>query len=144
MNKAGTTIGQVQCRVGQFGHQLELKPAFSISFSTVGNRRKEQNSGILHFLFTPGPCLHMKSRVMNHKSATLVIQDLLKQTSKNGPLDIHSVKVRCFPCPHGPQFVTLKRTVHAKYCQRKGKMSSSSSVPLSTFLLGIFSRSKLR
>lgn len=81
---------------------------------------------------------------MNHKSATLVIQDLLKQTCKNGPLDIHSVKVRCFPCPHEPQFVTLKRTVHAKYCQREGRMSSSSSVPLSTFLLEIFSRSKLR
>ena len=49
MNKAATTMGQVQCRVGQFSHQLGPKPALFFSFSSVWNRRKEQNSGVLQF-----------------------------------------------------------------------------------------------
>lgn len=106
MNKAGTTIGQVQCRSGQFGHQLGLKPAFFVSFSTGGNRRKNKPRGFSNFPFTPGPCLHMRSRVMNHKSATLVIQDLLKP-AKGAPGYTFS-KSKVFPCPHEPQFVMLK------------------------------------
>lgn len=66
------------------------------------------------------------------------------ETCKKGPLDIHSVKVRCFPCPHEPQFVMLKGLSLPNAVRGKARMSSSSSVPLSTFLLGIFSRSKLR
>lgn len=52
MNKAGTTVSQVQCRFGQFSYQPGPKPAFSFlffPFSTVGNGDKKQKDEILSF-----------------------------------------------------------------------------------------------
>lgn len=107
MNKAGTTIGQVQCRVGQFGHQLGLKPAFFVSFSTGGNRRKEQTRGILQFSLHPWT-MPTHEKQSDESQVSYPGNSGFTETCKKGPLDIHSVKVRCFPCPHEPQFVMLK------------------------------------